>query len=64
MLNSKDRAPYIIYVECLEVEDAAACPVPQKLVNSSIACVPQRNILQEQHQGTRNGRDCTTNLQR
>ena len=34
VLNSKDRAPYIIYVVCLEVEDVAACPVPQKLVTS------------------------------
>ena len=34
VLNSKDRAPYIIYVECIEVKDVATCPVPLKIVSS------------------------------
>lgn len=35
VLNSKDKAPYIIYVECVEVHsDMASCPVPQKIVNT------------------------------
>ena len=34
VLNSKDRAPYIIYVECIEVKDAATCPVPVKIISS------------------------------
>ena len=54
VLNSKDRAPYIIYVECLEVEDVAACPVPQKIVNSSISCTSQRNNFHESIAGPRN----------
>ena len=60
VLNSKDRAPYIIYVECLEVEDVAACPVPQKIVNSAIACASQRNNLQDANNGERNGRNIET----
>ena len=34
VLNSKDKAPYIIYVEVIEVYDAATSPVPEKIVNS------------------------------
>ena len=35
VLNSKDKAPYIIYVECVEVHsDMASCPVPQKISNT------------------------------
>jgi len=34
VLNSKDRAPYIIYVECIEVKDIATCPVPLKIISN------------------------------
>ncbi|XP_046409330.1 phosphatidylinositol 4-kinase beta [Neodiprion fabricii] len=36
ILNSKDRAPYIIYVEVLEVEDIHTSPVPPKIMGSSL----------------------------
>lgn len=31
VLNSKDKAPYIIYVEVLEVDDISTSPVPAKM---------------------------------
>ncbi|KAF5295104.1 hypothetical protein FQA39_LY13255 [Lamprigera yunnana] len=34
VLNSKDKAPYIIYVEVLEVEDLYRSPIPQKIMSS------------------------------
>lgn len=34
VLNSKDKAPYIIYVETLEVEDLSTCPIPTKIMNT------------------------------
>ncbi|KOC64057.1 Phosphatidylinositol 4-kinase beta [Habropoda laboriosa] len=36
VLNSKDKAPYIIYVEVLEVEDIYTSPVPTKIVGCSL----------------------------
>ncbi|KAG8036373.1 hypothetical protein G9C98_003695 [Cotesia typhae] len=36
VLNSKDKAPYIIYVEVLEVEDLYTSPVPTKVMGSSL----------------------------
>ena len=33
VLNSKDKAPYIIYVEVLEVQDIASSPVPDKILS-------------------------------
>ncbi|KAL2733850.1 phosphatidylinositol 4-kinase beta [Vespula squamosa] len=36
VLNSKDKAPYIIYVEVLEVEDLYTSPVPTKIMGSSL----------------------------
>ncbi|GLV43937.1 four wheel drive [Carabus blaptoides fortunei] len=33
VLNSKDKAPYIIYVEVLVVEDMYRCAVPMKVMN-------------------------------
>ncbi|XP_033340009.1 phosphatidylinositol 4-kinase beta fwd isoform X2 [Megalopta genalis] len=36
VLNSKDKAPYIIYVEVLEVEDIYTSPVPTKIVGHSL----------------------------
>lgn len=34
VLNSKDKAPYIIYVEVIEVFDMATSPTPEKIINS------------------------------
>ncbi|KAI4459127.1 phosphatidylinositol kinase [Holotrichia oblita] len=34
VLNSKDKAPYIIYVEVLEVDDLYTSPVPTKIMNT------------------------------
>ena len=37
VLNSKDKAPYIIYVECVESQnggDTSNCPITQKIVNT------------------------------
>uniref|UniRef100_A0ABD2X175 Phosphatidylinositol 4-kinase beta n=1 Tax=Trichogramma kaykai TaxID=54128 RepID=A0ABD2X175_9HYME len=36
VLNSKDKAPYIIYVEVLEVDDLYTSPVPTKIMGSSL----------------------------
>ncbi|XP_043274249.1 phosphatidylinositol 4-kinase beta isoform X2 [Venturia canescens] len=36
VLNSKDKAPYIMYVEVLEVEDLYTSPVPTKIMGSSL----------------------------
>lgn len=36
VLNSKDKAPYIIYVEVLEVEDIYTSPVQTKIVGCSL----------------------------
>ena len=64
VLNSKDRAPYIIYVECLKVQDVASCPVPQKIVNSTIGYAPQRSNFQESVHGSRSGREGDSTHQR
>jgi hypothetical protein len=34
VLNSKDKAPYIIYVEVVEVFDVHTSPTPEKIINS------------------------------
>ncbi|KRT82286.1 hypothetical protein AMK59_4361, partial [Oryctes borbonicus] len=34
VLNSKDKAPYIIYVEVLDVDDLYTSPVPTKIMNT------------------------------
>ncbi|KAK5637883.1 hypothetical protein RI129_000200 [Pyrocoelia pectoralis] len=34
VLNSKDKAPYIMYVEIIEVEDLYRSPIPQKVMSS------------------------------
>ncbi|OQR74466.1 phosphatidylinositol 4-kinase beta-like [Tropilaelaps mercedesae] len=36
VLNSKDRAPYLIYVEVVAVDDIATSPVPSKTIQNSI----------------------------
>ncbi len=34
VLNSKDKAPYIIYVEVVEVFDCSSSPTPEKIINN------------------------------
>ncbi|GIY91094.1 phosphatidylinositol 4-kinase beta [Caerostris darwini] len=34
VLNSKDKAPYLIYVEVIEVDDIHGSPVPPKMINA------------------------------
>ena len=53
VLNSKDRAPYIIYVECLEVSEVSTCPVPQKIVNSTVLTTLQGKASQEIRNGVK-----------
>ncbi|XP_014205951.1 phosphatidylinositol 4-kinase beta [Copidosoma floridanum] len=36
VLNSKDKAPYIMYVEVIEVDDLYTSPVPTKIMGSSL----------------------------
>lgn len=47
VLNSKDRAPYIIYVEVLEVDDIYGCPVPTKIMNALRHTKSEENIADE-----------------
>ena len=51
-------------MECIEVDDVAACPVPQKIVNSATTCASQKNNFQENIPGTRVGRISETNHKR
>lgn len=41
VLNSKDKAPYLLYVEVLEVEDSQTCPIPAKISSTAATCVRQ-----------------------
>jgi len=41
VLNSKDKAPYLLYVEVLEVDNIETCPVPNKM--SSMQLRPTRS---------------------
>ncbi|XP_065324121.1 phosphatidylinositol 4-kinase beta-like isoform X2 [Gordionus sp. m RMFG-2023] len=34
VLNSKDKAPFILYVEVLECSDISTCPVPKKMLET------------------------------
>ncbi|KAK4315336.1 hypothetical protein Pmani_013427 [Petrolisthes manimaculis] len=45
VLNSKDKAPYIIYVEVLEVEDLNTAPVQIKLAHSLRHTRSEENLL-------------------
>ncbi|KAJ1522314.1 hypothetical protein ONE63_002611 [Megalurothrips usitatus] len=44
VLNSKDKAPYIIYVEVVEVEDLHTSPVPPKAMSSLRHTRSEENI--------------------
>ncbi|KAI8506122.1 Phosphatidylinositol 4-kinase beta [Branchiostoma belcheri] len=47
VLNSKDKAPYLIYVEVLECEDANTCPVPTKILENTLRYTRSEENLQE-----------------
>lgn len=46
VLNSKDKAPYLIYVEVLEVEDTQTTPVPAKIINTLRQTRSEENLLE------------------
>ncbi|KAJ8674281.1 hypothetical protein QAD02_005543 [Eretmocerus hayati] len=48
VLNSKDKAPYIIYVEVLEVDDLHTSPVPTKIMSSLRHTKSEENLTGEQ----------------
>ncbi|KAL0275299.1 UNVERIFIED_CONTAM: hypothetical protein PYX00_003194 [Menopon gallinae] len=47
VLNSKDRAPYIIYVEVLQVDDIYTSPVPAKMMNALRHTKSEENLSNE-----------------
>jgi len=47
VLNSKDRAPYILYVEVLLVEDVATAPLQGKLINALRHTKSEENIFND-----------------
>ncbi|XP_046990426.1 phosphatidylinositol 4-kinase beta isoform X1 [Schistocerca americana] len=47
VLNSKDKAPYIIYVEVLEVDDIHTSPVPAKIMNTLRPTKSEDNLVAE-----------------
>ncbi|XP_012266623.2 phosphatidylinositol 4-kinase beta [Athalia rosae] len=60
ILNSKDRAPYIIYVEVLEVEDIHTSPVPPKIMGSSLRHTKSEENLTGDEQSTVTNSSITT----
>ncbi|XP_034941287.1 phosphatidylinositol 4-kinase beta isoform X2 [Chelonus insularis] len=59
VLNSKDKAPYIIYVEVLEVEDLYTSPVPTKIMGSSLRHTKSEENLTGNEQS--NSSNCSSN---
>ena len=51
LLNSKDRAPYLVYVEAIDVTsgDIASAPLPSKLINSLRQTKSEENLLKYCH---------------
>jgi phosphatidylinositol 4-kinase B len=45
VLNSKDKAPFILYVEVLEVDNIETSPVPQKMLNVLRSTKSEENLL-------------------
>lgn len=46
LLNSKDRAPYLVYFEAIEVQgDVSSAPLPQKQINSLRQTKSEENLL-------------------
>lgn len=53
LLNSKDRAPYLVYMEAIEVhsgDDLSSAPLPSKLINSLRQTKSEENLLKYCHQ--------------
>ncbi|XP_018577631.1 phosphatidylinositol 4-kinase beta, partial [Anoplophora glabripennis] len=47
VLNSKDKAPYIIYIEVVEVDDIASSPVPTKIMPTLRHTKSEENLKHE-----------------
>lgn len=47
VLNSKDRAPYIVYVEVLQVDNVATAPLQGKLINALRHTKSEENICND-----------------
>jgi phosphatidylinositol 4-kinase B len=45
VLNSKDKAPFILYVEVLEVDNIETTPVPQKMLNVLRSTKSEENLM-------------------
>ena len=45
VLNSKEKAPFMVYIEVLECENAVTCPVPRKLLENSLRFVQEASEL-------------------
>ncbi|XP_057336845.1 phosphatidylinositol 4-kinase beta isoform X1 [Microplitis mediator] len=65
VLNSKDKAPYIIYLEVLEVEDLYTSPVPTKVMGSSLRHTKSEENLtgNEQSSDSTNGSNAAAQQQ-
>ena len=56
LLNSKDKAPYLICVEVIEVDDISATPIPSKQNNITLRQTKsEENLLELGSQKTTNG---------
>ncbi|XP_055941151.1 phosphatidylinositol 4-kinase beta-like [Argiope bruennichi] len=49
VLNSKDKAPYLIYVEVIEVDDIHGSPVPPKMINALRQTRSEENLPEYFH---------------
>lgn len=53
VLNSKDKAPYLLYVEVLLVEQTQTCPIPAKVSAAAAASIrhtrSEENLLDSHH---------------
>lgn len=45
LLNSKDKAPYLIYVEAVEVDDINTAPLPSKQINNLRQTKSEENLV-------------------
>jgi hypothetical protein len=48
VLNSKEKAPYIMYVEVLECDDIQSTPLPPKLLDNNLANYSQTASINEE----------------
>ncbi|XP_033224308.1 phosphatidylinositol 4-kinase beta [Belonocnema kinseyi] len=63
VLNSKDKAPYIVYVEVLEVEDLYTSPVPTKIMGSSLRHTKSEENLTGGEQSSSSGPSNLPNME-